>query len=297
MSRYAVKTVTHLFKGPFKLVSGDEVNFKVCPRCRREKWRFYVSLSKGLGWCHHCKYSPVLSQLIESTNFEIIDLDFLRYYGEKIKEEANKKLEELPQDLVDLDCYTHPMHPVNLFIRRRRYTKELFKKYNAKFCTSGIHKDRIVFPFYNLFGEYRGFQGRLVYPSSEAVPKWRHSKGMNKNDILFNYENVRNKKVCVLVEGIFDCLRQPEWSVAMFGKKPSRGQIEMLEYFQHVYVMLDNDAVDEAKKLALTLFNNSVSRVRPIILEKGDPDDHKIEDLVSIITSQVPSGWPNPCIV
>jgi len=278
-----------LFKGPYK-ITGHEINFKICPKCNRDKWRFYVNPRKGVAWCHHCQFRPLLAPLAGKKG-DYIDLDAADFY----KEESIDP--ELPpagsKFLESMDM----MHPVFGFIRKRRFTPALLERYNAMYCARGKMRNRLLFPFQDSEGAYLGYQGRYIYnlDSDSKTPKWRQGAHCDKRKILFNFDRVFLKQDwCVLSEGIFDCLRQPDWSVAMFGKTPSREQREKLEYFRYIYIMLDEDASDQALKLARTLVSNAAFRVAPILLQKGDPDDHSVEELVETITSQVPKNWPKP---
>jgi DNA primase len=183
-----------------------------------------------------------------------------------------------------------PLHPVFPFIYSRRYTPYLLNLFGAQYCNRGKNWKRLIFPFFGPGGEYRGFQGRYIYePVPESVPKWSTALGTEKSKMLWNFERVLERQNwCVLVEGIFDAMRMKDWAVAMLGKTPSDTQKALLEYFQHIFIMLDSDATDTAYRAARDLVDDAAFRVTVVELEEGDPDDHEFEELGSLVQASAP---------
>jgi DNA primase len=123
----------------------------------------------------------------------------------------------------------------------------------------------------------------------EGIPKWSTASGTKKSEMLWNFERVlENQNWCVLVEGVFDALRMKDWAVAMLGKAPSDTQKALLEYFQHIFIMLDSDATDAAYEAARDLVDDAAFRVTVVPLEKGDPDDHEFEELGRLVQAAAP---------
>jgi hypothetical protein len=67
------------------------------------------------------------------------------------------------------------------------------------------------------------------------------------------------------------------------GKQPSDTQKALLEYFEHIFVMLDSDATDMAYEIAQDLVDEAPFRVTVVSLEKGDPDEYETTELAEKI--------------
>jgi DNA primase len=73
------------------------------------------------------------------------------------------------------------------------------------------------------------------------------------------------------VEGVFDAWRIGDGAIATFGTQFTDEQLLMISKFKQVFVMYDQDAIDDAHRLAniLMLF----VPVKVLELDSGDPDD------------------------
>jgi len=101
---------------------------------------------------------------------------------------------------------------------------------------------RIVFPIY-WQGKVVGWQGRDITGKSKL--KYFISKGFRKQAIIYNYDNVYDKEVITITEGIFDAIKC--WShnpICLFGKSISKTQLKYLQEMPNlrkIIVALDQD--------------------------------------------------------
>lgn len=101
-------------------------------------------------------------------------------------------------------------------------------------------------------------------------PKYFTMPGMDKREILWNYDNARRSDVVVVTEGVYDAIRVGRCAVATLGKYVSEKQVALLQqYWRHVVILLDPDAAKEATRLR-AMFGPTVDAV-PVTL-KGYKD-------------------------
>ena len=278
---YTVEEVAAVF--PDYRINGSEMPIRDCPECGDSKYRFWINPVKGVGYCYKCAYAPVLSTLLGAATLSSIG---------RVPAVEAPGLAPLP-----------PMSPVEglslsspgwEFIQRRRLDVEALIANKAGYCPEGRFRNRLIFPFYGKYsGDYRGFQGRWVFDLlPNGTPKWITGLGTKKSRFLWNFDRViSQQKWCVLVEGVFDALRIPNWGVAMLGKTVSAQQREMLEYFDYIFIMLDADATEDAKNLSQTVVRNAVFRAQVVELEEGDPDSNDPEDIAALLRAAALPGF------
>ncbi|RKX25496.1 MAG: hypothetical protein DRP47_09725 [Candidatus Zixiibacteriota bacterium] len=99
--------------------------------------------------------------------------------------------------------------------------------------------------------------------------------------VLYHYDYV-SPPTCVLVEGIFDTFPLPEYSLAIFGKRLSRRQLELLKLkgFRRVIVGLDADALSDAISTSRWLFAKGFDSYF-LRVPRGSPGDFLREELLS----------------
>ncbi len=92
---------------------------------------------------------------------------------------------------------------------------------------------------------YDSAKGRYVKP-----PKYFTMPGMDKGEVLWNFDNARMSDAVVVTEGVFDAARVGRCAVATFGKNVSNAQVNLLQqYWRHIVLLLDPDAAEEAGRL------------------------------------------------
>ena len=167
------------------------------------------------------------------------------------------------------------------YLRGRNFDPDfLIKKYSLYAGQRyGFFKYRIVVPvildnqIVTLVG--RDYTGLADVPYKNLPAE--QSK-LTTKEALYNIDSVKDK--AIVVEGVFDVWRIGDGAVAVFGVKTTDKQVLLLKGIK-VFVMFDADAKKEGHKLAQSLYGIA-SHVEEIELEKGDPCDLSIEEVLSL---------------
>lgn len=132
----------------------------------------------------------------------------------------------------------------------RGFKEQTLKEFEMGFGTSGVDKDRCIFPIRNVYGGLVGWTGRAVL--SKMKPKWLHRptdrffKALNLFNINRAISYILKSNTVYVVESVGNCMRLWELGiknvVAILGNKISEIQIEMLlGYANNIYFVFDND--------------------------------------------------------
>jgi hypothetical protein len=145
---------------------------------------------------------------------------------------------------------------------------------------------RIIIPIY-MDGKLRGWQARYVgEPPDKQTPKYFSMPGMKKTQLLYNYDIARKFPFGVLVEGPTDVWRVGPEAVALFGKHISVMQKQLIAETwgnRAVVVLLDGDAVDEARRIYAELEGLVRHRVLVELPDGTDPGSLAHEELEQLI--------------
>ena len=255
------------------------LEFKICcPFCLRRvgkidrKYRLYMNPSRDQYRCFRCDVRGVLSALfgdikwIEQTTFtQAITV----LQGEVDPPGAMVALTDLPED-----------HVASRYLQGRGFDiGTLNSCFGMRFCYDGRKfanglfdtTNTIVIPVW-MGGKLVGWQARLLYNPDELTddecralgftlvdedgelvrpPKYFTSPGMDKGQVMFNYDMARQSEIVVAAEGPFDVVGIGPSGVATFGKGVSMYQARLLKaYWRLVVVMLDpGDADAEMNEL------------------------------------------------
>ena len=130
------------------------------------------------------------------------------------------------------------------YLTARGIAENTVYAYGIGFCTTGIAKQRVVVPVYDgeTLATWRARDWTNTHPIKYTSPKGSHLH------TLFNLERAAATGVVVIVEGVLDALRLPEYAAALCGKSLSRFQQAALFRAQphHAYLWLDGEAEREA---------------------------------------------------
>lgn len=158
------------------------------------------------------------------------------------------------------------------------------RKYRIGFATKGKYEGCAIFPIF-MNGQCVAWQGRRVLFASEEDNKYinptEEECGTDMRNVIFNYDNICERKdtPLVIMEGVFDVLCSKLNGIALLGKTISDEQIAKLaeKNVRYIDVLLDYDAIKDAKKLASIIKSKlwTVRRVRVLQLPiKTDPADY-----------------------
>lgn len=273
--------------GQVRVASPTELRVE-CPYCKQKNdkytdYKLYVNPIKSVFNCFRCDTRGPLVILLP----QLMSLDFsLLNTSAKITVQNEKTpVETLPVG-TPLALLPHE-HPAKLYLDGRGYSflrnaTDIFfvDNYIRGHISFGA---RIVFPIFQS-GTYRGFQGRAI--QDNQLPKYIGASNMEKKKILYNLDRVfQQKNLLVIVEGIFDALKIPEYTIALLGKHVSEEQERIIPLggFKKILVFLDKDAEREAKETAykFSCYHNTYIVRTPY----KDLGEIPREDAISIINT------------
>lgn len=188
--------------------------------------------------------------------------------------------------------------PSKYFIGRG-YSPETLDKYDVGICTTYGKPmyNRSVVPVYDDVGEtIIGFSGRSIFDKCEKCngyhdpnaaecfysPKWRHSKGFEKEKALYNYHNAKehivSSGVIILVESPGNVWRLEESgihnSVALFGTTLNPPQKHLIDESGAltVVIIMDNDENQAGQEAAdkIKEYLERTYRVYIVDIKKND---------------------------
>jgi hypothetical protein len=155
------------------------------------------------------------------------------------------------------------------YAAKRKLTTLDIIKYNIGYCDSGEYKDRLIFPSYDADNKLNFFTGRSYF--DDVYLKYRNPEA--DRDVI-GFENLIDFRFPItLCEGPLDAISIKRNVVPLFGKVPSHKlmMILMSELVREIFIVLDDDALSAAIKLAET-FLSAGKLVHLVDLKGKDPN-------------------------
>jgi 5S rRNA maturation endonuclease (ribonuclease M5) len=175
------------------------------------------------------------------------------------------------------------------YMKQRKITQQMCNEYLLGYCSSSAEwTQRMIVPICQ-YRQIVAYQGRAMYTCKEQRYKYLFNAGVNMGCYLFNLDLVPvESDSVILVEGVFDVwgVRRAGYDnvVASFGKHLAyAGRKKLVGRFKRVYLMWDDDAVVEIKKLADEL--EGLIEVYICSLKGKDPDEATTESVQEAISN------------
>lgn len=283
-----------------KVVSDGNFYYVNCWSCGKPKLYIHNHEYKGFYKCWVCGNKGDLFDLIshydQITRRESIDfvlggmIDLCRDYDKEtlfefkkwVKENKREKNKEITLASNVKPLLSIPDSDSYFYAETRGITPEMMKKFNLH--GSDMLK-RVFFPIFEN-GAMVGWQARAI--DDYITPKLLSSTGFKKSLCLYNYDNVKQAKSIVIVEGPIDAVKAHKHNpVALLGKSISKEQfalVQSLPHLEKIYIALDPDAQLEAKELASRLVGYfDVNMVNfPRNTDMGDCDETEVDYYINI---------------
>lgn len=271
-------------------------HYRVCCRyCQDTKFRLYVNHRWGLYddktksrnlWLAHCMNDNCIDDLDRRQELYVdvlgsigVRSDDIVVRGERLSAEAGEV--EWPGRVHRLD-QMHPDSAPCTYLRGRNFDPAFLgarlgvsylveAKPRYRYC-----EGRIIIPVY--FGDkLLGWQARFVGEARdmpEGAAKYYSAAGMSRSCVLYNFDNARQYKYVVVLEGPAKVWRFGPEAVATLGKEVTGFQAELLaRHWELVIVMLDPDAAAENEDLFEQLKERGQKVVRVSLEGLPAPDD------------------------
>jgi hypothetical protein len=192
----------------------------------------------------------------------------------------------------------------------RGFNPEILNKYDVGLCTT--HYDRIYVPIYdNNYKFVIGNTSRSVYnkclicnsyhnpeqkcprPEEGNYPKWKHSKGLNTGENLYNYwfaaPHIRDKKVVILTESPGNIWKLEEAGIhvglAIFGSNFHEVQRCLLNRTgaMTVIIAMDNDSAGLRCMQQVDQMCTPIYKIYKFIPPRNDIGDMTVTEIQSLI--------------
>ena len=254
-----------------------------CPFCGDTNYHLGINLLKKTITCFKCPTTGTIVKFIaeELNSFEkalsVIEQYIpkeLREFSEQIK--TRSVIVKLPSEA---SRKITPYHAGYLHSRGFDYA-EMSDKYNLHYCGPiGDWRNRIIVP---IVKSYRILTFTSIDISDDSSMRYRHLSEeesiIHAKELLYGIEFT--KRVCCIVEGLFDYYRIGDGALCTFGVKLSPEQIKQLTKFRKVMIAFDGD--DPGKKNAEIIAHNIAAFTDVEILylpDFKDPDTLNEDDI------------------
>lgn len=244
--------------------SSGDYNF-FCPHCDHHKQKLVINIetqSNNYQYfnCWVCNYKGRnLYNLITQYAPQYLSTlqDAIKHTGKNIfkPQSTTKKIinTQLPKQFKPLyiEQPNNPQYSNALYYTLNRgITYKDIKKYNIHYCTQGKYDGRIIFPSYNNKCEVDFFVARSYKGS-----KLKYLMPNLSKNIIFNQIFISWKYPLYLCQGVMDAISIGDNAIPLLGKFMSNylKQSILTNKPERVYVVLDNDAMQDATKIANTL--------------------------------------------
>ena len=248
-----------VFKEKGKLRTGNNLQFH-CPFCHHRKRKMEVCLDEPYIWhCWTCDAKGKgISRLFNKMNCSAVVKDELKKlnlneHGDAVKKEVDPSAVVpllLPESFHSLTYNddSREYRQAIQYAKKRKITPFDIIKYNIGFCTTGRYRDRLIFPSYDRNNNLNFFTGRSYY--DDVYLKYDNCDA-SKN--IIGFENMVDFNYPIfLCEGPLDAISLRRNAIPLYGKTMSKAlKIAVIESsVPLVYIVLDDDAVDGALRIA-----------------------------------------------
>lgn len=226
-------------------IKGDEIAF-FCPKHDHHKRKLCINLITQKCHCWICDLSArSIHSLFKKLKFDTSLLKNTHYHVEEIFEENKQQAQivKLPDEFLPL-CYKQKSIFYNqalAYLRSRNVEDLQILRNKIGYCESGEYRGRIIFPSFDSNGKLNYFVTRL-FLSSESRQKHKNPTAERQN-IIFNEQNIDFSKPITICEGIFDSFVCGRNSIPLLGSSVYENLIEkcVKQKCPEIFLVLDPD--------------------------------------------------------
>lgn len=242
-----------------------------CPSsyCKNDLDKFNLGYNSELNifHCWKCKYKGFIKKIIDDFGNEdekekiklIFPKNLKNYSQNNITVSEIKKIDtenvicELPEGFKPLNqTYSSPYYKKAIkYLLNRKVDFDTIKKFNLGYTEDGPRKFRIIIPSYNTEGKINYYEARSYLP--QIKPTYLKPDYPDKQDIIFNLNNINFNVPVYLVEGVFDMFPLIN-AIPLLGKTISDLLLsKLVEFNSKVIICLDEDAKKDAYEIYFKL--------------------------------------------
>ena len=274
-----------------KTAKGEHLFY--CPFCHHHKKKLSVNLGNRFGvWkCWVCnRAGRKLVSLLYAVGapreyieqVRTLDPDYKEFHGTGLT--YDNSIPSLPVEYLPLYkpqktyIYRHALK----YVLSRGFGIYDILKHKIGYCETGLYAGRLIIPSYDKTHTLNYFVSRSFYP--EVTYKYKNPP-LSKNIIVF--ENMLNWRLpIILVEGVFDAITIRQNAIPLLGKFIAPKLLKKLLEVRppEIYVLLDNDAQEDAWDLYRTLESYGLS-TKLVIPTNKDANEMGFENIWKQIDS------------
>ena len=276
---YKIKQILTSALGSSSNISLDEIGF-YCPFCHHHKQKLQINTKTQQWHCWVCNSGgKKLTSLLRRLDVDKHSISEVReFYGDSVYTSAMQDdsvvFVQLPKEYTSLATAPTGFNPeykhaISYLNDRGIGLKEIIK-YNIGYCIDGLYARRIIIPSYSSDLSLNYFISRSYY--SDEKMKYKNPP-ISKNVICLE-SHINWSIPIILCEGIFDAISIRRNAVPLLGKFPSKKLVEkiMINGVKEVIIALDNDAINEALRVA-EYFRKQGIKVKMMYLKEKDPSE------------------------
>jgi DNA primase len=268
----------------------------ICPYCNHHKPKLEINLSTDSKHTYfHCwscdikgkSVIPILRKVnapqdkIEYAKTLVVDSSY--NYVEKTYATLS-----LPTEFISLssvDTPTISMRHAQAYIKNRGINKHDILQYNIGMCESGLYKNMIILPTYDVEGNLNYFTAR----SFEQNPYNKYRNPSVSRDIIVNEHFINWNIPVILCEGIFDAIAIKRNAIPLLGKSIQNNLMKKLitSMVDKVYIALDSDAVKQSLRFCEKLMAEG-KEVYLVDLQDKDPSSMGFKAFTKLIQNTFP---------
>jgi hypothetical protein len=130
------------------------------------------------------------------------------------------------------------------YLNNRHVSKYDILKYNIGYCKTGLYKNMVVIPTYDVDGKLNYFTAR----SFEKDPYVNYRNPQVSRDIIPNEHMINWNVPIILCEGLFDALAIKRNAIPLLGKNIQNNLMKKIvtSVVDKIYIALDRDAIKQA---------------------------------------------------
>lgn len=254
-----------------------------CPYCGDHK--FGANLSQGRTNCFKCGQHPSLIQLImdlqyfttiPEVNNYLNTFEGVEFYEELVEPHELKENVTLPEGFHNIKRGENKLaRAARKYLEGRGFNIDSLSRKGWGYCNApGKYFGYIIMPFY-IKSKVAYFNARLFLGDG---PKFNNPLvedfGLGKNMLIYNVDSLYMYKTIYAVESVTNATTIGDNSIGLGGKKVSNYQknIILKSPCERVIIGLDEDAIDDAIKLALGLYPHKKVKIMEFPKQKDIND-------------------------
>ena len=171
------------------------------------------------------------------------------------------------------------------YLNKRGVNTTDINKYNIGYCESGLYKNMIIIPTYDVDGRINYFTARSF--EKEAFVKYRNPQV--SRDIIPNEHFINWNLPIILCEGLFDAMAIKRNAIPLLGKNIQNNLMKKIvtSVVDKIYIALDRDAIKQALRFCEKLMAEG-KEVYLVDLQDKDPSEMGFENFTKLIQTTLP---------